>query len=159
MKYTLSELHDEWDECHDQASKIVNLKKKQGEETTYDELSEVTGFDYWEVRDDMKNWDALGLVRKIKGSRGHPSRVVWRLPSKEVGRILKGGFFDPPTGNIAEGRIGKLRWTLQEILEVLSHQSGLAEGEIQIDLKIPEVKKILANSQGIEVADIEVRMG
>ena len=64
MKYTLSELHDEWDECHDQASKIANLKKKQGEETTYDELSEVTGFDYWEVRDDMKNWDALGLVRK-----------------------------------------------------------------------------------------------
>lgn len=144
-------------------------------ETTVDEvlaeLEAVGSKEAW-TRSDVvtcfKEFRDLGLATITKGVKSKKTRLTWMFPPRavadaamgspeELQRLLAGS---PVAAAATLGEFkGKQDWSLDDVIEAMSQITGLPTRELHIRLTIPEARRLLANSQGIPVEDVHIRMG
>lgn len=157
----------EWADHQDAAEAIGSLPD-DARETTIDDFANLTGVKYLVARVRGQNLAKSGLVTYTKGSRGRQSRIRWNLTPRAVADVLLGktntsinliGSSTESLGFKPSEYLGKSVWNLTELVSLISKCAGVQRDEVVIDLKIPEVKALLARSEGIPVDDVYVRMG
>jgi len=150
---------------------------KRGQEITVDEvLEEVNKIDTEEwtriqVVGCLKNFDTdFGFGKFTKGAQKYPSRLKWVIEPRIVADAILEGETSALSEALADltrqkaARVstvyaGKQNWGLEEIKSLLAAQSGLSVDDLEITMTMPEARTILANSQGIPLNDVSIKLG
>lgn len=116
----------------------------------------------------MKELAELGFGSFIEGVKGTKSHLQWVLPPRAVCKAALG---EPEElQHLLAGEVGrqdaaldvlhrgKSQWTYEELQELLATLTGLPIERNRILLTIPEVRKILAEGQGVSTEDVIVRI-
>ena len=160
----LKGIHKHWAEDHDAADKLSRIEAAIGAETSYDELAALLDWDYETVRDEMKLMDEIGLIKAIKGSRGHKSRVIWLHSPSEIAAVLKGGGLSSLSKiDNASGKkfrqLGKSKWSWTEVCELLANEAELLPSDIVLDISVGEAKRNFAKLHQLDEREISVSIG
>ena len=120
-----------------------------------------------EVVSCMKELADFGFGKFVKGVKSKNSRIEWLLPPRllhqavmgrpeELEQLMEGL---PPAREAGEAEVcGKSRWTLDDLLALLSRVTGLPSEEIRIDLTLPETRRIVAKSQDIPLESVAIQL-
>ncbi len=167
MKTAAQRIAEEWKDYHTEA-KAIGAIPDDTEETEIEDLAKILNGDYMFARNCGQELAKYGLVTYIKGSKGWKSRVRWNHTPSAISKLLLGkpASLDEIYGPRMEGSKadsvrfrGEKVWNLDQILSLISEVAAVDKGDVVINLKIPEVKAILARAQGIAVDEVSVRMG
>ena len=149
-----------------------NSRSETTVEQAIEALDTATTQNEW-TRDDIlecfKEMKAWGFATMTKGARGKKTRLEWLFPPRliadaamgqaaELEKLIDGITNDAPSAN-TNPYVGKAHWHTEEIMIVLSELSGVTADNIKIHLTIPEARQILAKSLGIDLNEINIRMG
>ena len=167
MTKRLNGLKEEWKDDHPTALALKGLNDDT-EESEVADLASLFRRDYKFARECGQNLAAWDLVTYVKGSKGWQSRVKWHYPPRVIADALLGEDGEllelmdtatPPSGVDPTEYLGKHKWSLSEVISLICKVAKVDEDEVQIGLKIPEARSLLARSQGIALDEVSIRMG
>lgn len=169
MQFNQTKLLADWSDKESQeAAAALRQLSDTEDETTFETLMDLWKADRPYVRECAKSLKAAGVAEYVKGSRGHPSRIVWTFSPHAIAAAILGKpqqlnalmeDIAAGSGKGVAGFRGKRHWTLPQVLELLVEMTGVETEFLVIEMKIPEVKRMLSLSQGIPERDVDVRMG
>lgn len=167
MKTLAQQIAQEWEQ-YPVAAQVIGSLPDDTDETEINDLAKLLDDSYEFARECAQDLAKYDLVTYIKGSRGWQSRIKWNYPPRAIADLLLGktdhviqliGSSSKGMNTKANEYLGKKTWSISEVVTLISNSTGVDRESVVIDIKIPEIKALLARSQGISVDDVSVRIG